>query len=346
MATLKQIAQLVGVSVSTVSRVINNDTRKHISEDTRRKVWEAARQLNYNPSHSPRQLVHNKMLQEETGKKIGCILSLPNNKYNHPYFSPMLSGIEDKLQAMGSTLLFIRTEEEVLNEWKQKTLFAEGQPDGLIFIENVNPSLYQALKSLIPACVGIDVSDPTIPVIAYDRIIAAKAAAKHLIDQGHRKIGFIGGAGFTGSIEQEQRYQGYIEALLDHELELNPNWIIDADWNVDQSYAYMSSMLAEQIANRPTAMFCASDMMAISAMRAVSESGLRVPQDIAFIGLDNIEVSKYTSPPLSSIHIPKYEMGAVAAKTVIDTIEGSYPLPFKLLLPFELMVRQSSDYSI
>ena len=92
----------------------------------------------------------------------------------------------------------------------------------------------------------------------------------------------------------------------------------------------------------PTAMFAASDMMAIAAMRAVAERNLRIPVDMAFIGLDNIEIAPYTTPPLSSVHIPKFEMGQVAAKVMVDYIRGSYSLPIKILLPYEVIVRESS----
>ncbi|WP_055109492.1 LacI family DNA-binding transcriptional regulator [Paenibacillus ihumii] len=343
MPTLKDIAQMVGVSISTVSRVINEDTSKHISAETKAKVWEAVKQLNYKTSDTQRRLIKQKMVASlHSDKQIGCILSFPNNKHNDPFFSPMLAGIKDKLKEMGASLAFIKTQDEVIEEWQQNRLFEDGAPEGLIIIENVNPSLVEALKERVPFCVGIDLTDPTLPVIVYDRVIAAKAAVSHLIDQGYRKIGYIGGIDLVDSADKDMRFQGYKTALLEADLPINSQWIINAEWDVDISYDKMSELLTQYRNDLPTAMFCASDMMAIAAMRAVSEQGLRIPDDIAFIGLDNIEVSKYTSPPLSTIHIPKYEMGLVAAKTVIDFIDGCYPIPFKMVLPFELIVRQSS----
>lgn len=343
MPTLKEIAQMVGVSISTVSRVINNDTSKHISAETKAKVWEVVKQLNYKTSETQRRLVKQKMEAAlHSGKQIGCILSVPNNKYNHPFFSPMLGGIKDKLKELGASLSFIRTQDEVMEDWQQNQLFEDAVPDGLIVIENVNPSLFKALKERVPCCVGIDLSDPTVPVIAYDREIAAQAAVQHLIDQGYREIGYIGGVDLIDSKDKDMRFRGYKSAILEADLPLNSNWIINAEWNVDLSYDKMSELLTNYRNDLPTAMFCASDMMAIAAMRAVSEQGLRIPDDIAFVGLDNIEISKYTSPPLSTIHIPKYEMGLVAAKSVIDLIDECYPLPFKMLLPFEVIVRESS----
>lgn len=343
MPTLKQIAQKVGVSISTVSRVINGDNRKHISEDTKRKVWEAAKELKYVLANTKAKQLQQGMRQVGVAaKQIGCIVSIPNNRYNHPYFTPILAGIEDKLKELGSALLFVQTQDEIAKDLEQHKLFGETVPDGLIFVESVDPALYRLLKEKVPACVGIDISDPTVPVIVYERIAAAKAAVRHLLECGHRKIGFIGGAGMAGQLEREKRYRGYLEALTLAHFEPNPDWVINAEWDVDTSYEAMRRMLRDCEGNWPTAMFCASDMMAIPAMRAAAEHGLRIPEDIAFIGLDNIDLSKYTSPPLSTIHIPKYEMGLVAAKTLLDFIDHMYPMPFKISLPFELIIRQST----
>ncbi|WP_152392661.1 LacI family DNA-binding transcriptional regulator [Paenibacillus guangzhouensis] len=348
MPSLKDIAQMVGVSISTVSRVINNDTSKHISADTKNRVWEAAKALNYQPNETPRRLVQKKLSQVEPDaqpRRIGCILSLPNNKYNHPYFSPILAGIEDKLKSLGCVLHFIRTEDEIREDLAHHQFEGEGKPDGLIFVEGVEKSLYQQLREVVPYCVGIDISDPTVPVIAYDRVIAAKAATQHLIEQGHERIGFIGGVGLTGDMTREKRFRGYREALERAALTVNPAWIMNSEWDVDRSYECMKRLLHEHPNDLPTAMFCASDMMAISAMRAVTEAGLRIPEDIAFIGLDNIDFAKYTSPALSSVHIPKYEMGLAAAKSLLDWMDGAYTIPYRMVLPFELMIRESSIHS-
>jgi LacI family transcriptional regulator len=183
-----------------------------------------------------------------------------------------------------------------------------------------------------------------VPVIAYDRVHAAKSAVQHLLEQGHRKIGFIGGAGLTGEMEREKRYRGYRYALQEAGLKVNAEWIINAGWDVDQSYSRMRELLERP--ERPTAIFAASDSLAISAMRAVTERGLRIPEDIAFVGLDNIDLSRYTSPPLSTIHVPKHEIGLAAAKTLIDFLQGTYTLPFKMLMPYELIIRQSSVHTV
>ena len=353
MPTLKEIAQQVGVSISTVSRVLNNDTSRHISPETKSKIWRVAKELGYRvkeplepnlaaPSAPASKAAKGAGKPSTAARQVGCIVSAPQNKYNHPYFSPILAGIEKKLAELECVLAYVITQEEIQGETAIRKLVQDTRLDGIIIVEGIEPGMYDYIKKVVPAVVGIDISDPTVPVISYDRVQAAKTAVRHLIEQGHTRIAFIGGAGMSGDMEREKRCRGYKYAMQEAGLAIEPRWIINAGWDVNLSYARMAELLDDSKASRPTAVFAASDMMAISAMRAAAERGFGIPHDIAFVGLDNIELSQYTSPPLTTIHIPKHEIGMMAAKVLVDQIEGNIPLPFKLLMPFELVVRQSS----
>ncbi|TVY11318.1 substrate-binding domain-containing protein [Paenibacillus cremeus] len=277
--------------------------------------------------------------------QVGCIVSVSiSSKHMYPYFSPILEGIEKGLAKFGYSLAFMHNLDDIQNEAiLQKMVHDYKHIRGMIVVEGIKPEVYELIKKHFPYIVGIDISDSSVPVIAYDRVAAASSAVRHLLDQGHKKIGFIGGAGLTGEMEREKRYRGYKLALQEAGLDLNPNWVINAEWDVNKSYSGMLDMFKRN-QDLPTAMFSASDMMAMPAMRAATEIGLRIPEDMAFIGLDNIELSQYTSPPLSSIHIPKAEIGMVAAKTLIDYLQGAYPLPFKMLMPYQVIARQSSTF--
>ncbi|KIL42033.1 LacI family transcriptional regulator [Gordoniibacillus kamchatkensis] len=254
-----------------------------------------------------------------------------------------MEGIEKGLASLGCSLAFLHNLDDLMDESLVEAMLSERKIDGLIVVEGVRPDIYERLKQAIPFIVGIDISDHTVPVIAYDRIGAAASAVRHLLSQGHSRIGFIGGAGLSGDLDREKRYRGYKHALQEAGIALNPDWVLNADWDVNASYARMLELL-ERDAPLPTAMFASSDMMAISAMRAVTEKNMRIPEDMAFIGLDNIEIAQYTTPPLSSVHIPKYEMGDMAAKMLVGFMQGTYSLPFKLLMPYEIIVRQSSAH--
>lgn len=330
MVTLKDIAEHVGVSISTVSRVLNNDPSKHIKEETRNKILIAAKELNYVSRNRANKLF----------RTVGCIVSVIQNKYNHPYFSPILAGIEKKLLEYGYLLKYVLTAQDLHSPAIMKNFVQDAALTGMIIVEGIPSNLYKTIKEVVPTVIGIDVADPTIPIISYDRKEAAKKAVNHLIEQGHKKIGFIGGVGLTGKLETEKRYRGYKEAMWEAGLEINPNFVINANWDVAKSYSRVKALLNRN--EIPTAIFAASDMLAISAMKAVTESGLHIPNDIAFIGLDNIEISKYTSPPLSTVHIPKEEMGIMAGKVFVDQLEGKNIIPFKLMVPFELVIRESS----
>ncbi|NOU91726.1 DeoR family transcriptional regulator [Paenibacillus sp. LMG 31456] len=282
----------------------------------------------------------NDSLTVDSSNQVGCIISV-SHKHMRPYFLSILEGIEKGLANHGYSLAFMHNLDDIQNEAILDSLLKESKIKGMIVVEGIKSEIYARIKKQFPTIVGIDISDHTVPVIAYDRINAAKSAVQHLIDQGHQAIGFIGGAGLTGDLEREKRYRGYKYALQEAGLELDSEWIINAGWDVNVSYSRMLELL-DSSSHRPTAIFAASDLLAISAMRAVTEKGLRIPEDIAFIGLDNIEISQYTTPPLSSVHIPKYEIGMAAAKTLVDYLEAAYTLPFKMLMPYEVIVRESS----
>lgn len=344
MTKLKDVAEYVGVSISTVSRVISNDTSRSVNEETRKKIWDAVAKLGYQPNKIARQLVKGSHEKTQPSLKIGCIVAVPQNKYNHPYFSIILEGIEKGLTEQNYLLSYIHSADETNNPAFLHKIIHEHDIDGMILVEGMNRETYEYIKKQIEFIVGIDISDPTVPRISYDRVAASKLAVKHLIDHGHTKIGYIGGLGLSGQIENEKRFRGYREALEEAGVPLNRSWVLNSNWDVDLSYELMRQIMESKVLDKPTAMFAASDMMAISAMRAVNEKGLKIPDDMAFIGIDNIDFSQYSSPPLSTIHIPKFEIGYIAAKTLADYIHGQYPLPVKIQVPFELKARQSSDF--
>ncbi len=325
---------------------MSNDSSRHISQETRSKIRKAAKELGYEDAKPEQPFVITPQAKSPASatRQIGCIVSVPQNKYNHPYFSPILEGIEKKLIELGCSLAYLQTMDEIKSELAIRKLVEEKNLEGMLIVEGIRPELYTCIKNIVPAVVGIDISDPTVPVISYDRVQAAKSAVRHLIEQGHKRIGFIGGAGLTGEMAREKRFRGYQYAMQEAGQDIQPAWVINTGWDVNESYLQVSRMLDQVDHLRPTAMFAASDMMAIAAMRAAAEHGLRIPEDMAFVGLDNIELSQYTSPPLTTIHIPKTEIGIMAAKVLVDQMNGNNPLPFKLSLPFELLIRQSSNY--
>lgn len=344
MVRLKDIAEKVGVSISTVSRVIKDDKSRNVNQETKQKVWEAVKELGYTPNLHARSLVtsQNTIKNNKRTMKIGWIAD-PKVAELNPYFSYIYTGISNTLAKLNYTLINMYRN-ELEDESLLLKLIHETGIEGIILVDRIDEKTLTFLKRYLPV-VGLDFyySEEEITIIDYDRKEAAKMAVGHLIGRGHEKIGFIGGGSGVKNenLAVEKRFQGYLSAIEEAGIARIDDWIIDTGWLLEKSYEGMKKLLKEQ-REIPTAMFCASDLMAIAAMRAVFENNMKVPDDIAFIGVDNIEMAKYSTPPLSSIDIPKYEIGELAAKTIVDMVEGKLNIPIKILLPFELIVRDSS----
>lgn len=339
MPTLKDIAERVGVSVSTVSRVLSNDTNRLVNSETRQKIWDTAHELGYQSKSASSD-------NANATKKIGCVVSTLQNRHYHPYFSVILDGIDKELAKHGYKIAYTYTQEELKNPEVLKAAVHDSKVAGMIVVEGIDSKIYQYLKKHMKTMIGIDVSDPTIPVIGYDRVEAAKVAVHHMIEQGHRDILFIGGTGLSGQFEKEKRYRGYKLALEQAGLAVRRDRVLDAAWEPDNAYRMMLCYLDDHKDDLPTAVFAASDIMAMASMRAIAEKGYRIPQDFAIMGFDDNEPSRYTVPPLSTIHIPTHEIGVIAAKTMLQSIRDSFPVPIKILVPFQPMFRQSSQWNV
>ncbi|MGE7624964.1 LacI family DNA-binding transcriptional regulator [Viridibacillus sp. NPDC096237] len=340
MVRLKEIAEHVGVSITTVSRVIKNDPSRNVNPDTKKKIWKAVKELGYTPNEYARQLVSSSAQEKKRTKRIAWLAS-PRLAETNPYFSKIYSGISETLNDAGYTLLLI-SNEDLEDDALFHQIIREKEVDGVLLIDKVDPKKLLEIKELIPV-VGVDFnySDHAIATVDYDREEAAYQAVEHLITKGHRKIGFIGG-GIGIEMKKEKRFKGYKKAMNDFKLTIEERCIINSDWCMERSYLAAKELLGETKTNRPTAIFCAGDLLAIAAMRAAHELELHIPSDIAFIGIDNNEMAQYIVPALSTVSVPQYEMGVIAAKTLMSQIEDNPKLALKTLLPFELLVRQST----
>lgn len=344
MIRLKDIAEHVGVSISTVSRVIQNDQTRNVNSETKAKIWEAVKELGYIPNQHARNLVTNKQEKNNTRTmKIGWVAN-PKQAETNPYFATIYTGIRDSLSDHDYTLISI-TKDEIENEVLLLKTIHDLGIEGLLLIDKIEDSIIEYIQQNIPV-VGLDFyyTDKNMAIIDYDREASIKMVVRHLVKQGHRDIGFIGGGHENfEDLHTEHRFKGFQLAMEEAGLAIQSDWVINTQWKMENSYERMKSLIKRDPLHLPTAMVCASDLMAIAAMRAVRENNLRIPEDIAFFGVDNLEMGKYSSPQLSTIDIPKYEMGRMAAKTIMEMVEGKIKLPLKITLPFELVFRESSN---
>ncbi|MCW9732186.1 substrate-binding domain-containing protein [Avibacterium sp. 20-15] len=329
MATMKDIARIAQVSTSTVSHVINNTG--YVSEAMRARVMNVVESLNYRPSALARSL---KVKQTNT---LGMLVSATNN----PFFAEVVSGVEQYCNQHQYNLI-ISSIDGAENRLEQniQTLIQK-QVDGLLLM--YSDSQYADLKQL-NISLPVVVMDWWPTALNADKIyenseLGAYLATQYLIQQGHREIAII-----TGNLQKslaQNRLQGYKKALQEAQLPLNPEWIIESHFDFEGGVIGMKKLL--QAKKRPSAVFACSDTIAVGVYQVAWQQGLNIPQDLSVIGYDDIMLAQYLSPPLSTIHQPKAELGKLAVETLLKRIKTPEKPYQSLLLEPKLVVRESID---
>lgn len=340
MSTIREVAKHANVSIATVSRVLNNDIKYKMTEETKQRVLDAVNQLNYIPATVERKKLSTSDSGNTLNAKIGCILRVTKKGYNDPYYMSILAGVEKQLREAGIDLAFIKSA-PLLQDKNSLTSTFNDSLDGLILMEPLSDNIYQYIKKRVPHIVGIDTSRDDIDDVGYDHLQNGILATKHLIDKGHKEIGFIGGSGETGDIKDSQRYQGYIIAMHRAGLPVHKEWIIDCKWNEDECVEKVDNLCKSN--HYPTAFFAASDLMAMAAMKSFYTNGVSVPERVAVIGMSDIEMSQYSNPPLTTYHVPKEEIGKIAANLLLARIRGYKTLPQKIILATTFVERNSTS---
>lgn len=338
MSSIREVAKLANVSIATVSRVLNNDTTYKMTEETKKRVNDAAAQLNYIfvPKQRKKPTKSNPLHAQP---KIGCVLRVTRKGYNDPYYMSVLTGVEKYLQDNSVDLVFIKTT-LALHDHNSLISAFQNPIDGLILMDPMSDYAYEYIKKQVPHIVGIDTLRRDIDDVGYDHLQNGIWATKHLIEKGHKKIGFIGGSGVSGNLKESQRYQGYLIAMHSAGLPIQEEWVIDCNWNEDKCGEQVSALC--QTNCYPTAFFAASDLMAMAAMRSFYINNIAVPEQVAVIGMSDIEMSQYSNPPLTTYHVPKEEIGKTAAHLLLSRINGYHTLPQKIILPTSFIQRNST----
>ena len=338
MSTIRDVAALANVSAATVSRVINHDTKYKMTEETVERVWKAVAELNYKAPTSSRDQMRHVRRSASGGDvhKFGCILNIQGGKYNDPYYLTILSGFEKAIMEKGYEISFIRTNEELADPRILYKTFEE-PVSGMIVMNTLPKDTFDHIRKQTPYVVGIDTEHTDIDNVGYDHYAAAFMAVKHLRDRGYKRIGFIGG--FDSNMKTSRRFNGYYSALHCYDLEYNPDWVLASEW--DEEKCALAIRAAYKENKLPDAFFVASDLMAIGALRTFFDLNISVPDEIGVIGLSNIEISRYSNPPLSTISLPIYEMGQVAANVLFDRIHGD-TTPVRIVTLGATLLKRSS----
>ncbi len=309
MATIKDVAKLAGVSTTTVSHVINKT--RFVAKDTQLAVGEAIRELNYSPSAVARSLKVNRT------KSIGLLASTSEA----PYFAEIIESIEHHCYARGYTLILCNSHNDFDKQRAYLAMLAQKRVDGLLIMCAEYPApLLDILNDYrqIPMVVmdWTEDQDTSTDRIIDNAVLGGLMATRYLIERGHRDIATIPGqlARNTGG----GRHRGYLQALAEAGIPVNNDWIVQGDFEPESGYQAMKKILAYP--QRPTAVFCGGDEMAMGALCAIDEQGLRVPEDISVIGYDNVRHSRFFSPALTTVHQPKEVLGESAIAMLLDRI--------------------------
>jgi LacI family transcriptional regulator len=325
---------LAGVSRTTVSLVLNDVPGVHISPETRQRVLDAARQLNYYPDVSARRLASGKT------RTIALVWHRgPEATYQDAFLPGLLQGITRAARHYGYHLLFRPIEPDEPDD--SYVELARGRhTDGLILSgpRSDDPHLLDLHQEGFPLVLHGQLPGADIPSVDVDNVRGARTAVEHLMALGHRRIGMITNAplAYTSS---RQRLDGYRQALKGAGLPYDESIVRHGNFDEESGRAAMEALLA--LDQRPTAVFVASDMVAMGALRAIQDQGLRVPKDIAVVGFDDIAASRFITPALTTVHVPTFGLGWSAAELLIRIIEQDIPDEIHVLLETELMVRES-----
>lgn len=330
MTTMKDVAKRAGVSVATVSHVIN-ETR-FVSEELKQRVLQAIEELDYQPDAVARSL-----RRKET-RTIGLIV--PDN--SNSFFAEVARGIEDVGFEQGYSVILCNSDWNLEKELTYLDTLMAKRVDGIVFIAATTQ--VEHVKSLVENGTPVVVAERKMPEIEVDSVLVDNfqggyEATKHLLDLGHRRIGCISGPwDLTPSAE---RVAGYKLALNRHELQADEDLIVRGDYLFESGEMAVRRFL--ELSAPPTAIFACNDLMAIGAMKAILEQGLRVPEDISIVGFDDIALASYLNPPLTTIAQPKYELGRMAAQLVIQRITSSGSREKReIVLESRLVVRGST----
>ena len=307
MATMKDIARLAQVSTSTVSHVINGS--RFVSDEIREKVMRIVVELNYTPSYIARSL------KVKATKTIGLLVTATNN----PFFSEVMAGVEQYCQKNQYNLIIATTGGDAKRLQQNLQTLIHKQVDGVLLM--CGDSRFQAdMELTVP--LPLVVMDWWFTELNADKILenserGGYLATKSMVDVGHQKIGII-----TGNLRKsvaKNRLQGYKKALSEANIVLNPDWIVESHFDFEGGIVGAQKLLS--LSDRPTAIFCCSDTIAIGAYQAIQNQGLRIPQDISIMGYDDIELARYLFPSLSTISQPKAELGRLAVETLLQRIQ-------------------------
>jgi DNA-binding LacI/PurR family transcriptional regulator len=333
--TIKDIAKLLGISKSTVSRALSE--HHDVNVETRKRILEVAHKLNYQPNTIALNL------KQQRTNTIGVIIPETVNRF----FAKAIGGIQRVANIAGYNVMICQSDESVLTEKNNLRSLIGAHVDGILISVSGETDRTDHFSAL---------QHKNIPVVFFDRIQEdletsqvytdnydiAFSGTEHLIKEGCRRIAIV--AGPQNLYNSRNRLKGYIDALKKHDITVDENYIVRAHFRGSNVEAYTKQLINLQ--QKPDAVFAINDYAAVEMIHVFKKHGFRIPQDIAILGFNNDHIGRFTEPSLSTIDLSAYDMGVAAAEILLQQIkEPGYPFQ-KRLIKSELIVRNSSRRSV
>lgn len=343
--SIKKIAEKVGVSPSTVSRVLNNPGYRCSKEGIRDKIWKAAIELNYVPNEAARNLKMGVKVNEKRMYYINVLMTRMDVSQSDPFFTELLHIIESEIHKNMCILSKVWYMSVFSNERKNRIenfdriiddMYAEteGKCDGLIIIGKCSKEALKKLNIKYKNVVSINRNSTNYEVdeVLCDGKKIASTAIEHLIQLGHRNIGYV------GRCHNEARYNGYVYTLKKHDIELVPDYIVDTKQTEAEGYEVMKRFL--QSDDCPTGIYCANDITAVGMLKCLNKFKNRYYMP-SIVASDDIEEAQYTNPMLTTVRLPKDEMGKFALYLLLDRIKGGHKGVVRTEMEGKLIIRNS-----
>lgn len=343
--SIKKIAERVGVSVSTVSRVLNNPDYKCSPPEVRERIRRAAMELNYVPNEAARNLKIGAAAGKEKTYYINILMTRVDAAHLDPFFDELLRVVESEIHKNGCILSKIWHQAIFSSDKKCRreslhhmidTMVEEagGMGDGLIVIGKCNQEALLMLKKKYRSivCINRNAAACEVDEVVCDGQKIAAIAVKHLIDLGHTNIGYV------GACHNEARYKGFLSTLERHGIEPDLDFIVETKQTEAEGYAAMERLL--KAGDYPTGIYCANDITAVGMLKYLNKYKNRYYMP-SIVSSDDIEEAQYTNPMLTTVQLPKAEMGRFALQLLLDRMRGGHSVVVKMELECKLLVRNS-----
>ncbi|PKM52662.1 MAG: LacI family transcriptional regulator [Firmicutes bacterium HGW-Firmicutes-7] len=326
--TIKDVAKVAGVSIATVSRVINKDTS--VSPVTTKKVKKAIKEINYIPNTVGRNL--------RKSKSEMILVMLPT--LSNPFYSKILKGIEERATEQGYGVLISVTHHDVKVERKYLKMLTTKQVDGAISLfSKLSLQEINDLASNYPFVQCCEYTeDAKLSYVMIDNQNAAYEATQYFIKKGHQCIGMISGSFYASS--EKLREQGYKNALIEAGIDYDPTYIMKSNYKPESAMEICQTLL--QLDPAPTALIAVSDTLAIGAIKYLKSIGMEAGVDIEIIGFDNASIASLYEPSISTVAQPRYDLGTTSVELVIEKINNLHSVNKKIILPHEILFREST----